>query len=115
MPILCELGFSLPFSNGRVQTIFSTLKHVKTDRRTRLQSSTLSDQSGIQAHGSSLQNFSPKQLSHQLAVDRLQDNQEVPPQGPRKEYRPRQGAYTTSWVYNTYYTVIFVLRPSQKI
>lgn len=33
---LCQLLFSLPFSNGRVERIFSTLKVIKTDRRTNL-------------------------------------------------------------------------------
>ena len=34
--ILCELCFSLPFSNGRVERIFSSMKLIKTDRRIRL-------------------------------------------------------------------------------
>jgi hypothetical protein len=34
--VLCELCFSLPFSNGSVERIFSSLKLIKTDRRTRL-------------------------------------------------------------------------------
>ena len=41
--ILCELAFSLPFSNGRVEQIFSSLKTLKTSRRTNMQSDTLND------------------------------------------------------------------------
>ena len=59
--MLCELGFSLPFSNGRVERIISSLKLVKTDRRTRLQKSTLKDLLEIQAQGLTLSNFSPEQ------------------------------------------------------
>ena len=59
--ILCELCFSLPFSNGSVERMFSTLKLVKTDRRTRLHHDTLSDLLEIQLEGPSLRSFSPKQ------------------------------------------------------
>ncbi len=86
--LLCELGFSLPFSNGRVERIFSSLKLIKTDRRTRLQSSTLSDLLEILVQGPSLQNFSPKQ-----AVDLWWSDCKTTRrinQGPRKEYRPRR-------------------------
>ena len=41
--LLCELVFSLPFSNGRVEQIFSSLKVSKTSNRTSLQTSTLDD------------------------------------------------------------------------
>ena len=34
--LLCELVFSLPFSNGRVEQIFSSLKLIKTKNRTNL-------------------------------------------------------------------------------
>ena len=40
---LCALAFSLPFSNGRVEQIFSLLKVVKTSRRTNLDNDTLND------------------------------------------------------------------------
>ena len=43
IPVLCELCFSLLFSNGRMERIFSSLKLVKTERRTRLHHTTLSD------------------------------------------------------------------------
>ena len=40
---LCELSFSLPFSNGRVEQIFSSLKALKTTRRMNIQGDTLND------------------------------------------------------------------------
>ena len=40
---LCELAFSLPFSNGRVEQIFSSMKLIKTDRRTNLLADTMND------------------------------------------------------------------------
>jgi hypothetical protein len=41
--LVCQLVFSLPFSNGRVEQIFSSLKVIKTDRRNNLNTSMLSD------------------------------------------------------------------------
>ena len=40
---LCALAFSLPFCNGRVEQIFSSLKVVKTSHRTNLDKDTLND------------------------------------------------------------------------
>ena len=40
---LCELAFSLPFSNGRVKQIFSSMKLIKTDCRTNLLADTMND------------------------------------------------------------------------
>ena len=37
----CELLFSLPFSNGHVERMFSAMKIIKSNRRTNLKSSTL--------------------------------------------------------------------------
>lgn len=54
-----ELCFSLPFSNGRVEQIFSSLKVVKTNRRTRLAPETLNDLLEIFVEGPPLQAFSP--------------------------------------------------------
>ncbi len=48
---VCELVFSLPFSNAHVEKLFSTLKIIKTDRRTTLYSTTLSDLLEIQVEG----------------------------------------------------------------
>ena len=55
--ILCELCFSLLFSNGRVERIFSSMKLIKTDRRTRLHQDTLLQ---IHVEGPTPHNFTPK-------------------------------------------------------
>ena len=60
MLVLCELCFSSPFSNGRVERIFSSLKLVKTERRTKLHH-TLSDLLEIHVEVPPLSDFSPKQ------------------------------------------------------
>ena len=41
--LLSELLFSLPFTNSKVERMFSSLKVIKTDRRTSLQITTLDD------------------------------------------------------------------------
>ena len=46
-----QLLFSLPFTTAKVERLFSQLKLIKTDRRTRLNQSTLSDHSGKNAKG----------------------------------------------------------------
>ena len=55
---LCELGFSLPFSNAKVEKLFSSLKQIKTDRRTNLHTSTLNDLMEIKTAGPPLSKFS---------------------------------------------------------
>lgn len=55
--VLCELLFSLPFSNGTVERIFSSMKVIKTDRRTRLHTETLCDLMEIQVQGPPLSDF----------------------------------------------------------
>lgn len=87
--LLCELGFSLPFSNGRVERIFSALKLVKTDRPTRLHSSTLTDLLEIVTQGPSLENFSPKKAVNLWGSDCATSRRVNHSQ--RKEYRPRIG------------------------
>jgi hypothetical protein len=57
--LLCELLFSLPFSNAKVERIFSTLKIVKSNRRTTLSRSALHDLLEINAEGPPLEEFSP--------------------------------------------------------
>ena len=86
--VLCKLCFSLPFLNGSVERMFSALKLVKTDRRTRLHQDTLSDLLEIQLEGPSLGSFSPKQSVEAW----WKDCKTVcrPNQGHRKEYAPRQ-------------------------
>jgi len=86
--LLCELCFSLPFSNGSVEQMFSALKLIKTDRRTRLQHDTLSDLLEIQVEGPPLGSFSPKSAVETWWKDcnstrRLN-------QGARKQYAPRK-------------------------
>lgn len=48
---LCELAFSLPFLNGRVKQIFSSMKIIKTDHRTNLQADTMNDLLEIYVEG----------------------------------------------------------------
>ena len=57
--LISELLFSLPFSNGRVEGIFSTLKVIKTDARTSLKNQTLNDLMEIKVEGPSLGQFNP--------------------------------------------------------
>jgi len=54
---LWQLAFSLPFSNVRVEQIFSSLKHLKNFKRNSLNTSTLDDLIEIYAEGPSLDNF----------------------------------------------------------
>ena len=91
--ILCELCFSLPFSNGRVETIFSSLKLVKTDRRTRLHRATLNDLLEIHVEGPSLQDFKPNS-----AVESWWSCCKTscrPNQSSHKEYSPRNAGAST--------------------
>ena len=46
-----ELCFSLPFSNERVEQIFSSLKVVKTNKRTKLATESLNDLLEIYVEG----------------------------------------------------------------
>ena len=50
--------FSLPFSNGRVEQIFSSLKLIKTTNRTSLRTTTLDDLLEINVEGPPLSEFS---------------------------------------------------------
>lgn len=54
---LSQLLFSLPFTTSSVERTFSTLKVIKTDRRTRLRTHTLSDLLEIHSEGPSLEDF----------------------------------------------------------
>lgn len=56
---LSELLFSLLFANSHVERLFSTLKVIKTDRRSQLQTETLSDLLEIRVAGPPLADFSP--------------------------------------------------------
>ena len=56
--LLCELCFSLPFSNSRVEQIFSCLKLIKTNNRTSLNTSTLDNLLEILVEGPPVAEFS---------------------------------------------------------
>jgi len=56
--LLCKLIFSIPFSNSRVEQIFSSLKYLKSTKRNSLQISTLNDLSEIYIEGPKLHEFS---------------------------------------------------------
>lgn len=69
--LVSELIFSLPFTNSRVERAFSTMKIVKTNRRTSLLSSTLDDLMEISAEGPELENFSADHAVQLWWSDRL--------------------------------------------
>ena len=87
--LLCELVFSLPFSNGRVEQIFSSLKIIKTQNRTSMSISTLDDLIEIFVEGPPLTCFSPE-IAVELWWADCSTTRRVN-QGPRKSYRPRSG------------------------
>ena len=94
---VCELVFSLPFSNAHVERLFSTLKLIKTNRRTKLESTTLSDLLEIQVEGPPLSSFSADDAVSlwwkDCATTRRVNQQ------PRKEYACRSrepGSSSTS-------------------
>ena len=87
--LLCELVFSLPSSNGRVEQNFSSLKVIKTMNRTSLSVNTLDDLLEIFVEGPPLDCFSANSAvdlwwSSCCTTRRVN-------QGPRKPYRPRSG------------------------
>ncbi len=84
---LCELAFSLPFSNGRVEQIFSSLKLTKTDNRTNLHTSTLNDLLEIRIEGPPLSEFSPNAAVEMWWSDCQTTRR--PDQKKRKSYSPR--------------------------
>jgi hypothetical protein len=83
--LVSKLAFSLPFSNGRAEQIFSRLKTVKTKNRTSLSTSTLDDLLEIYVKGPPLKDFDPES-----AVELWwRDCTRRPNQEQRKTYRPR--------------------------
>lgn len=90
--VLCELAFSLPFSNGTVERMFSSLKLIKTDRRTRLHCDTLSDLLEIRAEGPSLGCFIPDPAVEAWWKDCKSTRR--PHQSARKQYAPRKTTQT---------------------
>lgn len=91
---LCELLFSLPFSNGQIERMFSVLKVTKTDRRTNLQTQTLSDLLEISMEGPNLSDFSADRAV-ELWWDDCKTTRRVN-QAQRKEYQPRKSTASTS-------------------
>ncbi len=85
--ILAELIFSLPFSNGKVERIFSVMKIIKTDRRTNLHIDTLDNLLEIQMEGPPLSSFSATEAVH-LWWDDCRTTRRVN-QEARKPYKPR--------------------------
>ena len=84
--ILCELAYSLPFFNVRVEQIFSS-KILKTSRRMNMQGDTLNDLLEINIEGPPLSSFCPDEAIelwwHDCTTSRH------PNQQHRKDYRPR--------------------------
>ena len=91
---LSKLLFSLPFSNAHVERAFSTLKVIKTEQRTNLKKQTLSDLLEIKVEGPPLAEFSPNEAV-KLWWEDCQTTRRVN-QAPRKQYRPRDSAGTSS-------------------
>ena len=92
--LLCELVFSLPFSNGRVEQIFSSLKIIKTTSRTSLSVNTLDDLLEIFVEGPPLNCFSADPAVD-LWWSRCCTTRRVN-QGPRKPYKPRSDKSSSS-------------------
>ena len=86
--LICQLLFSLPFSSGRVERIFSTLKVIKTDRQTRLHTSTLCDLLDISVENPELSDFSSDRVIEMWWKDCATTRRVN--QSARREYRPRQ-------------------------
>ena len=87
--LLCELVFSLPFSNSRVEQAFSSLKVIKTRIRTNLSTSTLCDLLELNIEGPPLSSFNPE-AAVELWWKDCNTTRRVHQQ-PRKQYRPRKG------------------------
>ena len=92
--LLCELGFSLSFSNGRVEQIFSCLKIVKGNNRTSLNTSTLDDLLEIFVEGPPLTDFSADSAVDLWWKDCCTTRR--PNQGARKPYRLQHSSRSPS-------------------
>ncbi len=86
--IVMELCFSLPFSNGRVEQIFSTMKAIKTNRRTSLATSTLNDLLEIHVEGPPLSHYCPDGAIELWWKDTTTPRRLNQP-ASRKEYQPQ--------------------------
>ena len=92
--LLCELIFSLPFSNGVVERIFSILKVIKTEKCTNLSVDTLRDLLEIKVEGPAFDDFKPQPAVELWWKDCKTTRRSN--QLPRKEYRPREDSTSTS-------------------
>ena len=90
---LFQLAFCLPFSNGRVEQMFSCLKAVKTDRRTALNNDTLNDLLEVYIEGPPLSSFNADAAIKLWWQDCSSGRR--PNQHPREEYRPRNPESST--------------------
>ena len=86
--LLCNLLFSLPVSNGRVESIFSSMNVIKTERRATMHTDTLSDLIEIHTEGTSLADFLPDDAI-QLWWTGSTTSRRVN-QAPREAYRARR-------------------------
>ena len=96
---LCELVLSIPFSNGRVEQIFLSLKVIKTSNRTSLQTSTLDNLLEISIEGPPLSS-----CSTDSAIDLWWSDCHTTRgtnQTKRKPYRPRSSTLTTTSLTST--------------
>ena len=96
----CELAFSLPFSNGRVEQVFSSMKLIKTDRRTNLQVDTMNDLLEIYVEDPPFSAYSADRAVELWWTD-CSTTRRVNQTLPRKEYQPRANStseddYSTS-------------------
>ena len=79
---------SLPFTTTHVERMFSSLKLIKTDRRTNMSNTTLSDLMEVYHEGPSLQYFHAE-ATIQLLWEQCKTDC-CPNQGCRKQYRARK-------------------------
>ena len=86
--LLCSLLFSLPVSNGRVESIFSSMNVIKTERRASMHTDTLSDLLEIHTEGTSLAEFLSDDAI-QIWWTNCRTSRRVN-QAPRKAYRARK-------------------------
>ena len=84
--LFCELVFRLPFSNSRVEQIFSSLKTITTKIRTNLSTSTLYDLMELKIEGPPLHSFN-LDAAIELRWKDHNTSRRVNQQ-PRKPYRP---------------------------
>ena len=92
--IVCELLFSLPFTNSKVERSFSHVKVIKSERRSSLCTSTLDDLMEINMEGPALESFTADS-----AVDLWwKDTTRRPNQKEQKDYAPRESSSSRNGV-----------------